>query len=106
MNVADDLMNSISFFIRNDHHGAIFDLKSLSFVYLFTRILLACILLALCFDSLASVYRRRRQKTFDTFEKPRHGSQAAFYKGLKTSQSQYNDLNWRNEGLGFTIWPF
>ena len=74
MNVANDLMNSLAFFIRHDHHDAIAETHCVLFIRF---------LLARYFHLLASVFRQCCQKSFDSFKRPTHVSLSPFYKGFR-----------------------
>ena len=71
VNVADDLMSSLAFFIRCDHHDdVITETQSLSCIY--------SLLIGSLFSLAGFVLSAMTSEIFDSFEKPRHGSLSHF----------------------------
>ena len=82
-------MNSLGFFIQD---GMIIMTPQPKHNH---KVFFTSLLLAGYFHLLASVFQQWRQKNFDSFDKPRHGSLFPFYIGLLLVFLNFNPINFR-----------
>ena len=84
MNVTDDWLNSLVFFIRHDHHDIITETESLSFISLF---------IGSPFSLARFDLSAMTSEKILIFEKSRHVSLSAFYIGFPESRSSLGHVH-------------